>query len=392
MMIVHIDMDAFYASVEQLDNPQLRGKCVIVGRDTSRGVVSAASYEARKFGVRSAMPVFQAKKYCPQGIFVCPRIERYKEISKKVMAVLQSFSPLVEPISIDEAFLDVTGCDRLFGGPEEIALNIKEKIKSSVHLTCSVGIAPNKFLAKIASDYNKPDGVKIILPHDADSFIKTLPIEKVPGVGKKTCGELEKLAVKTLGDIQKIPEQLLVKKLGVYGKRLSNLARGIDESPVIPINTHKSISTETTLNKDTSDKNQLKKFILNHSEEVGRELRRHKLKAKTISIKITYTDFKKISRSRTIDTPIQSSIKIFREASFLLDSLNLIKPVRLIGVGTSSLFPESVPRQIGLFSSRKNDDNWDKLDKTIDNINRRFGNRTVNKALLNELDQSKKGD
>jgi DNA polymerase-4 len=202
-MILHIDMDAFYASVEQLDNPRLKNKCVIVGGTSNRGVVSAASYEARRFGIHSAMPIYQAKQKCPHGIFVPPRMSRYKAVSKKVMALLRDFSPLVEPVSIDEAYMDITGCQRLFGEPQETAGEIKRQIKETVQLTCSIGVAPNKFLAKIASDLEKPDGLTLILPDRVAEFIDSLPIKKVPGVGKKMYRQLELLRIRTLGDVQR---------------------------------------------------------------------------------------------------------------------------------------------------------------------------------------------
>ncbi len=200
-MVLHIDMDAFYASVEQLDQPELRGKPVIVGGSSNRGVVSAASYEARKFGVRSAMPIFQAKRKCPQGIFVPVRMARYKEMSNQVMAILERYSPIVEQVSIDEAYLDITGLERLQGSPERIALRIKEEIRRTTSLTCSIGIAPNKFLAKVASEANKPDGLAIIPTQEAAEVAQRLPIGKVPGVGKKTVDRLSKLEVINLGDL-----------------------------------------------------------------------------------------------------------------------------------------------------------------------------------------------
>ncbi|MBW2517711.1 MAG: DNA polymerase IV, partial [Deltaproteobacteria bacterium] len=285
-MILHIDMDAFYASVEQLDDPRLKNKCVIVGGTSNRGVVSAASYEARQFGIHSAMPIYQAKQKCPHGIFVPPRMGRYKEVSKRVMALLRDFSPLVEPVSIDEAYLDITGCQRLFGEPQEIAWEIKRKIKETVHLTCSVGVAPNKFLAKIASDMQKPDGLTLILPDRVATFINALPVKKVPGVGKKLLHQLELLGIRTLGDVQRLPEKSLVKHLGKFGKRLRALSSGSDDSLVTPHAPHKSISSERTLAADTRDAKLLKRYLLSQSGEVARQLRQAGLRAKTITIKI----------------------------------------------------------------------------------------------------------
>ena len=282
-MILHIDMDAFYASVEQLDNPWLRGKCVMVGGTSNRGVVMASSYEARKFGVRSAMPIFQAKQRCPDGIFIPPRMKRYKEVSKKVMAILGNFSPQVQVVSIDEAYLDVSGGQRLHGDPAKAALKIKQEIKKTLQLTCSVGVAPGKFLAKVASDMNKPDGLTIIRPQDVHSFIETLPIQKVPGVGEKSFRQLESMGIKTLGDIQKLPEQMLLNRLGKSGHRLLELSSGVDCSVVTPHAPHKSVSTECTLGEDTRDKVLLNKYLLKQAEEVAKQLRKADVKARTIT-------------------------------------------------------------------------------------------------------------
>ena len=225
---MHIDMDAFYASVEQLDDPRLKNKCVIVGGTSNRGVVSAASYEARQFGVRSAMPIYQARQKCPHGIFVPPRMDRYQAISKKIMAVLRDFSPLVEPVSIDEAYVDIAGCQHLFGEPQEIAREIKRKIRQTVNLSCSVGVAPNKFLAKIASDMQKPDGLVLIPPEKVSAFVESLPIKKVPGVGNKMLPKLELLGIHTLGDVQRLPQQTLLRHLGKFGLRLRTLSYGTE--------------------------------------------------------------------------------------------------------------------------------------------------------------------
>ena len=319
-MILHVDMDAFYASVEELDNPQLKGKCVIVAGQSERSVVSAANYEARKFGVHSAMPLFQARERCPGAIFLPPRMGRYKELSAKFMSVLREFSPLVEPVSIDEAYVDITGCERLFGGVGKIALTIKKRIKERLSLVCSLGVAPNKFLAKIASDMDKPDGLTIIMPEHVEQFINSLPIHKVPGVGKNTHDKLQLLGIETLGDVKKIPEKILIKKLGKFGHRLTELADGIDRSAVIPLSETKSVSAEETLPEDIDDKQVLKKYILGQVEKIGRELRKLKIKARTVSIKIKHSDFKQVTRSVTIKNPTQSSEVIIRKAFQLLEN------------------------------------------------------------------------
>ena len=271
-MILHIDMDAFYASVEQLDHPELRGKCIIVGGTTHRGVVSAASYEARKHGIHSAMPIYQAKQKCPDAVFIRPRMQRYKEISQKIMAVLKNITPLVEPVSIDEAYMDITGCGTLYGTPEQIGVRIKQKINKTVNLTCSVGIAPNKFLAKIASDLDKPDGLTVIMPEMVPAFIDNLPIQRVPGVGKKTNSRLALMGIKTLGDVKKFPGKMILDRLGKYGKRLLDLSVGIDNSSVKPVSRHKSVSSEHTLSEDTRNINLLNQHLLRHAEDVAKQL------------------------------------------------------------------------------------------------------------------------
>jgi DNA polymerase-4 len=382
-MILHIDMDAFYASVEQLDNPRLKHKCVIVGGTSNRGVVSAASYEARRYGVRSAMPIYQAKQKCPHGIFVRPRMDRYQEVSRKIMAVLRDFSPLVEPVSIDEAYVDIRGCQRLFGEPQEIAWEIKRKIKEAVNLTCSVGVAPNKFLAKIASDMQKPDGLTLILPDEVAAFVDSLPIDKVPGVGHKMQRHLELLGIRTLGDVQRLSQKTLQRHLGKFGERLRTLASGTDDSPVTPHAPHKSISSEHTLAADTRDTALLKNFLLRQSEEVAKQLRNAGVRARTIAIKIKDADFKQVTRRTTIANPTQSSKTIYRTAAKLMDDFKITKKIRLIGVGTSGFSTVSAAVQIGLFENHEDSgDDWEKVDKALDSISRKFGLNAVQRATL----------
>jgi DNA polymerase-4 len=384
-MILHIDMDAFYASVEQLDNPQLKGKCVIVGGTSNRGVVSASSYEARQFGVRSAMPIYQAKQKCPHGIFVPPRMGRYKEVSQKVMALLRDFSPLVEPVSIDEAYMDITGCQRLFGEPQETAWEIKRQIKETVQLTCSIGVAPNKFLAKIASDLEKPDGLTMILPDKVSAFIDALPIKKVPGVGKKMHRQLELLSIRTLGDVQRLPEKTLVKHLGKFGQRLHALSSGTDHSAVTPHASHKSISSERTLAADTRDTKLLKRYLLRQSEDVAKQLRKAGVRAKTITIKIKDADFKQVTRRTTITIPTQSSKTIYRYAERLMDNFKITKKIRLIGVGTSGFSSVTASLQMGLFENNEDTkDEWEKVDKTLDSIGKKFGKDVIGRATLKD--------
>jgi len=382
-MILHIDMDAFYASVEQLDNPELKGKCIIVGGTSKRGVVSAASYEARKFGVHSAMPMYQAKQKCSEGIFLFPRIDRYKEVSKKIMSLLNNFSPLIETVSIDEAYIDITGCETIYGEPEEIGLQIKKKIKESVNLTCSIGIAPNKFLAKIASDMDKPDGLFIIMPDKVQHFIESLPLLKVPGVGRTSFKHLEQIGIQTLRDVKKYPEKMLMKRLGKFGQRLIELSKGIDNSPVEPYAKRKSISREETLKEDTREKKLLSKYLLRQSEKVGRDLRRLGVKGKTVTLKIKRSDFKQVTRRTTIDIPTQSSKVIYIEAKKLLDAYKILKKIRLIGLGVSGLVSDDLPIQMNLFSNnKKKNSSWEKVDRAVDTITKKYGKDVITRATL----------
>ncbi|MDX2448679.1 MAG: DNA polymerase IV [Desulfobacterales bacterium] len=382
-MIIHVDMDAFYASVEQLDNPDLKGQCVMVGGTTNRGVVSAASYEARKFGVHSAMPIFQAKQKCPDGVFVPPRMSRYKAISRHIMTILKGFSPLVEMVSIDEAYIDISGCTQILGSPREIALTIKKRVLKETFLTCSVGVAPVRFLAKIASDLDKPDGLTMIRPDQVDDFIDSLAIRKVPGVGKKSTEQLNRLGVRFLGDIKQYPKDMLTKRLGKFGHRLVELSYGIDTTPVSPESEHKSVSSEITLSKNTLDTRYLKQTLLQQSEQVSKELRKMGVKAKVVTLKLKHEDFKQITRRITIQTPTQSTKTLYKEATGLLDQYSLTRKVRLVGVGASGFISEAEPVQMGIFDKTPaKSRNWEQVDKTLDHIDKKFGKDVVRRASL----------
>ncbi len=382
-MIIHVDMDAFYASVEQLDNPDLKGQCVMVGGTTNRGVVSAASYEARKFGVHSAMPIFQAKQKCPDGVFVPPRMSRYKAVSRHIMTILKGFSPLVEMVSIDEAYIDISGCTQILGSPREIALTIKKRVLKETFLTCSVGVAPVRFLAKIASDLDKPDGLTMIRSDQVDDFIDSLAIRKVPGVGKKSTEQLNRLGVRFLGDIKQYPKDMLTKRLGKFGHRLVELSNGIDTTPVSPESEHKSVSSEITLSKNTLDTRYLKQTLLQQSEQVSKELRKMGVKAKVVTLKLKHEDFKQITRRITIQTPTQSTKTLYKEATGLLDQYSLTRKVRLVGVGASGFISEAEPVQMGIFDKTPaKSRNWEQVDKTLDHIDKKFGKDVVRRASL----------
>lgn len=388
-MILHIDMDAFYASVEQRDDPGLRGKCVIVGGAGSRGVVCAASYEARKFGVHSAMPGFEARRRCPDGIFVRPRMKRYKEISARVMDRLGDFSPLVEPVSIDEAFMDISGCGALYGDAEAIGRRIKETVFEEVGLTCSVGAAPVKFLAKIASDMEKPDGLTVIEKKDVDKFLEDLSVARVPGVGKRTFAMLEALGIETLGDVKRFPEEILCRQLGKYGRRLMALAHGVDRSKVEPVRERKSASSECTLEEDTDAPVLLKKRLLSQAEEVAAELRKLDVKARTVVLKIKHADFRQVTRSETLPAPTRSSAVLYREAARLLDQYRLRQKVRLVGLGASGFVSSVLPLQKGLFDGGQDcGENWERVDRALESIQEKYGKGAVCRAVFRDGGQT----
>ncbi len=382
--VAHIDMDAFFASIEQLDHPEWRGKPLAVG-DGPRSVVSAASYEIRAYGVRSALPVAQAKKLCPHGIFAPVRMWRYKEVSRRVMAVLQRFSPLVEQASVDEAYLDATGLERLFGPPEEFAQTLRAAVKAETGLTCSVGIAPVRFLAKIASDYNKPDGQTIIAPGEVRAFLDALPVQKIPGVGGRTLETLNRLGVTTAGDLLRRPAEYWRGKLGERGPWLHALARGIDDRPVTPFTPPKSSSAENTFDKDTRDPALLRRWLLLQADRVGADLRAQGVRGRTVTLKAKFADFTQVTRSRTLAEPICDTQTIFETAVTLLAELNPKRELRLIGVGVSQ-FGER-PRQLSLLEPEPDTRPRGALDNALDAVRGRFGKGAIVRGDLLHFDE-----
>jgi DNA polymerase-4 len=382
-MILHIDMDAFYASVEQLDRPWLKGRSVIVGGTSGRGVVSAASYEARHFGVRSAMPIIQARRLCPHGIFMPPRMDRYRQVSRQVMAILQEFSPLVETVSIDEAFMDLAGTERLIGAPAVLASELKKKIRTSLNLSCSVGIAPNRFLAKVASDFRKPDGLTVITPEEVGGFIDRLPIAKVPGVGPETQAKMAELGIRFLGDICKFPASALKANFGRYGTRLCELANGIDPTPVTLDSVAKSVSSECTFEADTRELSMLARCLLEQAEDVAAGLRNEGVKARTVVLKIKHADFTICTRRMTFTPPTQSSKQLYRQALQLLEAYRITQRIRLIGLGATGFVPATAPRQQELFAAKdRSTEGWEKVDRAVESIKSRFGNKIIERATL----------
>ncbi len=359
--IIHIDMDAFYASIEQRDNPSLRGKPVIVGGDPkSRGVVAACSYEARAFGIHSAMSCSQARKLCPEAVFVRPRMAHYKEISMMIMAIFQRYTSTIEPISLDEAFLDVTGQSGHSGSATLLAREICREIREETNLTASAGVSYNKFLAKIASDINKPNGIATITPDESQAFIGQLKISKFFGVGKATEKKMKELGVATGADLLRYSRETLSKRFGKAGNYFYDIARGIDHRPVSGNRKRKSIGKETTFKKDVSSTSTLYSSFKTLAETLGETLQAKNSSARTLSVKIRYNDFKTITRSCTVSTPMESGCDIYKQLPLALEKCNLhLKPIRLIGLSLSKLTNKhSQPKQLPLpFASQDQEKN-----------------------------------
>ncbi len=347
--VLHVDMDAFYASVEQRDDPALRGKPVIVGGRSRRGVVLAASYEVRPFGVRSAMPMAEALRRAPHAVVVPPRREAYAQASEAAFAVFLRYTPLVEPLSLDEAFLDVTASQALFGDGEAIARAIKQAVQTELSLTASAGVAPSKFVAKIASDLRKPDGLVVVRPDEVGAFLRPLPIERMWGVGPKTAPRMRELGVNTLGDLADANEGTLERVLGSWGPHAARLARGQDDRDVIPDGTARSIGAEETYEEDLLTPEAIGATLLDHSIRVARRLVRADLRARTVTVKIKYADFSIRSRSVTLPEAEQDTDALHRAALACLARVPLQgRRVRLTGVSVSGI--ETGPPEPRLFT------------------------------------------
>lgn len=384
--ILHIDMDAFYAAIEIRDNPALAGKPVIIGSaPDQRGVVSTASYEARKFGVRSAMPSRTAGRLCPHGIFLPVRMHRYLEVSEQVMRIIERFSPQMETVSVDEAFVDCSGALRKFGTAGKVAGAIKEAIRTELRLTASVGVAPNKFLAKLSSDLNKPDGMTIA-PEEPDAiarFLAPLPASRIWGVGRVTAEALRQAGIHSIGDIQARPVGQLARMVGpVLAEHIHELAFGRDERPVVTEYEAKSISSENTFLEDCTDRDVVRQFLIGQTEHVGRRLRAAGHAARVGQLKLRYDDFQTVTRQQTFDAPSSSDRTLIACALALFDREKVARPVRLIGFGVSDfvppgaeaggqafLFPEMDPGRRELRDS--------KLDQAVDRLRDQFGDSAV---------------
>ncbi len=383
-MILHVDMDAYYASVEERDQPSLKGKPVVVGGSADRrGVVSAANYEARKYGVHSAMPMVTALRKCPQAVVMPTRMSHYAEISKQIREIFHRFTPVVEPLSLDEAFLDVDGCEGLFGPPPEIGRAIKAAILAETNLIASVGVAPNKFLAKVASDLDKPNGFVVVDPDRVLEFLEPLPISRLWGIGKVSEKALRTVGIQTVGQVRQLSPEVLTDKFGETGTRLWNLAHGIDKRRVVPDREAKSISHETTFAVDVGDKAVLRAWLLELTEQVGRRLRRSGLRAKTVNLKLRFSNFETISRARSVSDPTDATNRLWEVAAELLDRATLDREVRLIGMGVSNITREHA-RQQSLFGDDKQDN---QLDSVADSIKAKFGSGAISRGTSPDLKQ-----
>lgn len=377
--ILHVDLDAFFAAVEQLDDPSLRGKPILVGGDGPRSVVSTASYEARPYGCRSAMPMQVAKRLCPHAIVVRPRYERYRELSDQMFAVLDRFTPLVQPMGIDEAFLDVAGSERLFGTGEQIARLIKRQVREETRLTISVGVAPNKFLAKLASDLQKPDGLTVLNAENIDTILPPLPISRMWGIGPKTAKRMMEMGLRTFGDIRRQPVEQLIERFGEEGEHWHHLVFGRDERTVTPDREAKSISQEQTFGIDLVEPEELRAVLLEQTEQVARRVRKHGFFARVVTVKIRDGEFHTITRRQTLETPTDATRPMWEMARHLFDTWahESFRPVRLIGMGVSG-FAGDEP-QMPLFPDQQLDKQR-KLDTALDAINERFGGKTIHRG------------
>ena len=377
--VAHVDMDAFYAAVEQRDRPELRGQPVIVGADPKgRGVVSACSYEARVFGVRSAMPISRAYRLCPHGVYLPVDMSKYARVSAEIMTILSEYTPLVEPVSVDEAFLDLSGTETLWGPPREAVRGIKARIRAETGLTASAGLASNKFVAKVASDLEKPDGLVVVPPGREADFLAPLPIERLWGVGKATARELQMLGVTTIGQLQRLAPAVLTARLGPHGPDLLALAFGRDARPVEPFSAPKSMGAETTFGRDCRDLAKLEETLRGQAERVARELRAESLAACRVTLKLRWADFRTLTRSHTGD-PTQDGLEIYRRAALLLSREPLVQPVRLIGVSASTLRAEA-RGQLSLLDPAAV--RRERLARAVDRITGRFGKSAIVPARL----------
>jgi DNA polymerase-4 len=390
--ILHVDMDAFYASIEQRDHPELRGRPVIVGGLQGRGVVCAASYEARPFGVHSAMPIVRAQRLCPHAVFLPVRMRHYANIGRQIRTILLSFTPLVEPLSLDEAFLDVRGCEGLFGAAPRMAETIKARILAETGLVASVGVAPNKFLAKLASDFGKPNGLVVVSSDQVRSFLDPLPVGRIWGIGAKSEKRLHALGLRTIGQLAALPEQVLVDHFGKSGGHIWRLAHGEDERTVVPDRQAKSISTETTFAEDIGNRAVLRIWLLEQVDQLAIRLRQVGVRAGTVELKLRSSAFRTRIRSMSLDEATHSTQLLWRAARALLErSLTPdILPLRLLGVGASNL-TQDLTTQACLFEP-EGQKRQAALDQTMDAIRQQLGGNAIQWGSLLERNADEHAD
>jgi len=381
--IIHIDLDAFFASVEELEDPSLRGLPLIVGGDPDkRGVVASCSYAARKYGVRSAMPMAMALRLCPQAVRLPARHGVYAGYSRRVMALLAEYAPAVEPISIDEAFLDVTGCEAIHGNGETIARRIQERIRDEIGLPCSLGVASNKTVAKIATDSGKPNGLVVVPPGREAEFLAPFVVEVIPGVGKKTAERLHRMGVRLVRDLARLPLERLREEFGAHGEHLYYLARGQDDDPVTPQRETKSISQERTFDHDTADPAEVRRCLLECAQGLGGELRRHGYMARTITLKLRFEGYVTLTRGLTLALPTDIDDAIYDVAHGLLErEWTGRRKIRLIGIRASNLVREAA-YQLQLFD--RGSDKQAQVARVVDEIRARFGDNAIKRASLLE--------
>jgi DNA polymerase-4 len=383
-VIAHADMDAFYAAIEQLDDPALRGRPLLVGPPSSRGVVLTASYEARPYGVGSAMPMAQARRLCPQALVVPPRFERYSEVSATIMRVFGDFSPHVEALSLDEAFIDMTGSERLFGAPEAIGRRIKDAVREATGgLTASVGMSGTKYVAKVASGYRKPDGLTVVPPAEAQAWLAPLPVGHLWGAGKKTSARLEAKGFRTIGDVAAADARALERALGKLGARFHALARGEDFRGVESGRRARSLSCERTLNEDVSARREIEAHVRASADTVARRLRRRGLRARGVRVKLKRTDFEILTRQRTLPAPSDVAADFFAAARTLLDDIAGRGPFRLVGLAAYELESGAGGGQLGLAIDPRR---TRALETALDSVADRFGAGAVQRAanLIND--------
>ena len=374
--ILHADMDAFYAAVEQLDNPELRGKPVLIGPQSNRGVVLTASYEARPFGVGSAMPVAEARRRCPQAIMVSPRFSRYQEISARVMDIFADFSPRVEAISLDEAFLDMTGADHFFGPPHEMGQRLKQAVKDATGLNISVGISGTKYVAKVASDFDKPNGLTVVPPDQAKQWLAPLPVSRLWGVGKKTTEKLNKMGLHSIADIANLDPRQLANKLGVAGSHLHKLAHAQDPRRVNRGRTSKSIGSDRTLSADVHTRQDIELHLRRAAQRIAERVRKKQFVANGVRVRLKTNRFEMFTRQQKLQRPADTAKVFFATAQQLLDSFDHPGPFRLVGMAVFDLDWHDQPIQDDLFAQPGHR----KLETTIDHLVQRFGNDAVFRA------------